>query len=231
MLVSEQKPFAEILGSLADDKRVFLVGCNGCAEACHTGGRTQVLEMKARLEAAGKEITGWTVVDFLCNKALVKFHLLPYEAAIMTADSLLVMTCGVGVQVTAAVVNKITHPACNTISMGGAHGEWRGAERCAECGDCLLDDTGGICPLTACSKGLINGQCGGSRNGKCEVEPTVRDCGWVLIYERLKALGRLDKMRHFVPPKAYGKMSPPPSYRTTTLWALEQEEQPEEATP
>ena len=224
MLVSEQKPFEEILGYLAGESKVFLVGCNGCAEACHTGGRTQVLEMKARLEGAGKQVTGLTVVDFLCDKALVKVSLLPYERQIREADSLLVMTCGIGVQATAASVNKATHPACNTISMGGARGEWRGAERCAECGDCLLDYTGGICPLTACSKGLLNGQCGGSKNRKCEVEPTVRDCGWVLIYERLKAIGRLDKMQQLIPPKAYSKMQPPPAYRSTTFWALEQGE-------
>ena len=231
MLVSEQKPLEEILGYLDGESKVFLVGCNGCAEASHTGGPRQVLEMKARLEEAGKVVTGSTVVDFLCNPTLIKTSLRPYEQQIMSADSLLVMTCGVGIQATAASVIKPIHPATNTLSMGGAQGEWRGAERCAECGDCLLDYTGGICPITACSKSLINGQCGGSRDGMCEVEQTVRPCGWVLIYERLKAIGRLDKMRQIIPPKAYRKTQPDPGYRDTILWDLQNTKADKEAEP
>ena len=224
MLVSELKPFEEILSYLHDETKLFLVGCNGCAEASHTGGRDQVLEMKAMLEEQGKEVAGWSIVEFLCDRALIKTSLRPHEQAIMEADSVLAMTCGVGIQATAASVAKTVHPATNTISMGGAQGEWRGEERCYQCGDCLLDYTGGICPLTACSKGLINGPCGGSRDGMCEVEPSVRPCGWMLIYERLKETGRLDKMREMVPPKAFRKMQPPSQYRGTRLWALEFDE-------
>ena len=224
MLVSELKPFEEILGFLDGESKVFIVGCSGCAEVCQTGGEVQVLEMKEKLEQQGKTVVGYTVVDFLCDKALVKLRLKSREEDIEVADSLLVMTCGIGVQATAAVVDKVTHPACNTINLGGARGEWRGSERCHECGDCLLDITGGICPLTACSKSLINGPCGGAKDGKCEVEPEVRDCGWHLIYERLKKLNRLDKMKEIVPPKAYGKMEPPKHLRSTIMWALEQQE-------
>lgn len=224
MLVSELKPWEEILGYLDGESKVFIVGCKGCAEVCQTGGEAQVLEMKQKLEQQGKTVTGYTVVDFLCDKALVKLRLRALEEEVMAADSLLVMTCGVGVQATAAVVNKVTHPACNTMNLGGARGEWRGTERCRECGDCLLDITGGICPLTACSKGLINGPCGGAKDGKCEVEPDVRDCGWHLIYQRLKKLNRLDKMKTIVPPKNYSKMEPPKKLRSTIMWALEQKE-------
>lgn len=224
MIISELKPFPEILGYLEGENRIFLVGCKGCAEVCHTGDELQVLEMKQKLEQEGKTITGYTVVDFLCDKALVKTRLLPHEAEIEAADSLLIMTCGIGVQATSAVVNKLTHPACNTINVGGARGEWRGSERCLECGDCVLDLTGGICPLTACTKGLINGPCGGAKDGRCEVEPEVRECGWHLIYERLKKLGQLDKMKAMPPPKDYSKMRPPKELRSTIMWALEQEE-------
>ena len=224
MLVSELKPWEEILGYLDGESKVFIVGCKGCAEVCQTGGEAQVLEMKQKLEQQGKTVTGYTVVDFLCDRALVKLRLRALEEEVMAADSLLVMTCGVGVQATAAVVNKVTHPACNTMNLGGARGEWRGTERCRECGDCLLDITGGICPLTACSKGLINGPCGGAKDGKCEVEPDVRDCGWHLIYQRLKKLNRLDKMKTIVPPKNYSKMEPPKKLRSTIMWALEQKE-------
>jgi len=222
MLVSEQKPLQEILHSLEGESTIFLLGCKGCAEASHTGGEKEVLTMKASLEEARKNISGWTVLDFLCQKALVKTGLQPFRERVMSSDSLLVMCCGIGVQATAAAVDKLVHPACNTLSMGGAQGEWRGSERCAECGDCLLDYTGGICPLTACTKSLVNGPCGGARNGKCEHEPDVRDCGWQLIYERLKKLNRLDKLRQIHTPQDFRKAEPPKALRATTFWALEQ---------
>jgi ferredoxin len=224
MIISEHKPLAEILKSLEGELRIFIAGCKGCAEACHTGGEPQVLEMKENLEKEGKTVTGYAVVDFLCDKALNKFRLGAHEEEIKSADSILVMTCGLGVQATAKVVDKVTHPACNTINTGGARGEWRGEERCLECGDCVLDYTGGICPLTACTKSLINGPCGGAKDGKCEFEPEVRDCGWHLIYERLKKLDQLDKMRTVLGAKDWGKMRPPPSLRNTILWALERQE-------
>jgi hypothetical protein len=134
------------------------------------------------------------------------------------------MTCGIGVQATAAVVNKPVHPACNTISLGGSRGEWQGSERCRECGDCVLDLTGGLCPLTVCTKGLLNGQCGGAKNGKCEFQPKTRDCGWQLIYERLKKLGRLDKMKAVLDGKDFAKMQTPEAVRATTKWSVEQRE-------
>lgn len=224
MLVSELKPKEEIMGYLNGESKVFIVGCKGCAEVCQTGGEAQVAEMKQTLEKAGKTVTGHAAVDFLCDKALIKLRLMPHKGQILAADSLLVMTCGIGVQATAAVVDKVTHPACNTINQGGARGEWRGSERCRECGDCLLDITGGICPLTACSKSLINGPCGGAKDGRCEVEPEFRECGWQLIYERLKKLNRLDRMKEVIPPKAYSKMNPPTRLRSTIMWALEQQE-------
>ncbi|MFC1914045.1 methylenetetrahydrofolate reductase C-terminal domain-containing protein [Chloroflexota bacterium] len=224
MIISEQKPFPEILQMLGSEKGIFLVGCKGCAEACHTGGEPQVLEMKQKLESEGKSVAGYAVVDFLCDKALVKFRLKAHEEKIKSADSLLVMTCGLGVQATAKVVDKLTHPACNTVNIGGARGEWRGEERCLECGDCLLDYTGGICPLTACTKSLINGPCGGTKDGKCEFEPETRDCGWHLIYERLKKLNQLDRMRTMLTPKDWSKMRPPKDLRATIMWALERQE-------
>lgn len=224
MIVSEQKPLQEILGYLEGERSIFLVGCKGCAEASHTGGEPQVREMKQKLEQQGKTITGFSVVDLLCDKALIKMRLKPHEAEIRAADSLLVMTCGIGVQATAGVVDKVIHPACNTINLGGSRGEWPGSERCRECGECVLEYTGGICPLTACTKSLLNGPCGGAKNGRCEVEPEVRPCGWQLIYDRLKMLNRLDKMRTLSLVKDYGKMQPPKTIRSTARWALEQEE-------
>ncbi|UCC66626.1 MAG: methylenetetrahydrofolate reductase C-terminal domain-containing protein [Deltaproteobacteria bacterium] len=223
MLRSEQKPFEEILGYLEGEDKVFILGCDGCAQSSQTGGMPQVLATKQLLEGVGKEVAGYSVIDFLCEKALVASRLRPLEEKVMEADSLLVLTCGVGVQSVAAMVQKPVHPGCNTISLGGSRGEWRGSERCLECGDCLLHYTGGICPLTACSKGLRNGACGGASNGKCEVS-REKDCGWEQIHERLREVGRLDQLKHFIPPKSWNKMRPRPEMLSTSLWALEQKD-------
>jgi len=222
MLLSQQKPLEEILQTMEGEKNIFILGCNGCAEASGTGGKPQVLEMKTALEKAGKKITGFSIVDFLCQKALVQSRLRGKAKEVAAANSLLAMTCGVGVQVVAVASSKKTHPACNTLPLGGMRGEWQGAERCAECGDCVLDRTGGICPLTACSKFLLNGACGGTtKEGKCEVDPEM-DCGWLKIYERLEKLGQLDKLRQIHEPKDHSKMLPPKGLRGTSRWALEQ---------
>jgi hypothetical protein len=222
MLLSQQKPLEEILRFLQGEEKIFILGCNGCAEASGTGGRKQVLEMKSELEKTGKKVTGFTVIDFLCQKALVQSRLWGKKKEVKDADSLLVMTCGVGVQAVAAVVDKVTHPACNTLPLGGARGEWKGTERCRECGDCVLDFTGGICPLTSCSKYLLNGACGGTtKEGKCEVDQEM-ECGWRLIYERLEKLGRLDKLRQVYEPKDHSKLIPPKGLRLSERWALEQ---------
>jgi hypothetical protein len=228
MILSKQKPMEEVLGYLEGEKNVFVIGCNGCAQASGTGGPEQVEEMRGRLKEAGKNVTGSLVVDFLCEKALVKSKLRPRTEQVEAADSILVMTCGVGVQAVAAAVNKLCHPACDTVNMGGTRGEWQGSERCAECGECMLDYTGGICPLTACTKGLLSGQCGGASHGKCEVNPE-RDCGWELIYNRLKALGRTDKLKVFVAPKDYSRMAPDYKMMSTSKWALERTDEKESA--
>jgi hypothetical protein len=220
MILSKQKPLEEILGYLEGESKIFILGCNGCAQASGTGGPVQVAEMKGKLEAAGKKVTGTDVIDFLCEKALVKSRLGTKIEPLKAADSILVMTCGVGVQAVAASVNKLCHPGCDTISLGGSRGEWSGSERCRECGECVLESTGGICPLTACTKGLLSGQCGGASKGKCEINPE-RDCGWELIYDRLKRLNQLDKLRKLAPPKDYGKMIPSVEVMATSKWAVE----------
>ena len=223
MILSRQKPWEEILGYLDGENNIFILGCNGCAQASGTGGPEQVTEMKNKLEEAGKKVTGSAVIDFLCEKALVKSRLKSKVGQLEAADSILVMTCGVGVQAVAASVNKVCHPACNTVNLGGSRGEWQGSERCVECGECLLEYTGGICPLTACTKGLISGQCGGASKGKCELDP-AKDCGWELIYERLKQKNQLDILRRFIPPKNWDKMMPEVEVMATSRWALERTE-------
>jgi len=200
MLISEQKPFEEILTYLDGDKNIFLIGCKGCAEGWGSGGEKQVAEMWKKLQEQGKTIAGSVLVDMLCDRVLTKLKLRTYKKEITAADSILVLTDGAGVQTVAALVNKVVHPGCNTLSSGGAHAEWKEAERCLECGDCMLEFTGGICPIARCSKHLLNGPCGGSQGGKCEVDPDIT-CVWQEIVDQLTRLGQLNKLEKLVTPK------------------------------
>jgi hypothetical protein len=200
MLSSEQKPFEEILVYLNGDNNIFLIGCKGCAEGWGSGGEKQVAEMGGRLHEQGKTITGSVVVDMLCDSVLTRLKLRTYKKEIVAADSILVLTDGAGVQTVAELVNKVVHPGCNTLSAGGAHAEWKEAERCLECGDCMLEFTGGICPIARCSKHLLNGPCGGSQGGKCEVDPDI-PCVWQEILDQLTRLGQISKLERLVTPK------------------------------
>jgi hypothetical protein len=133
-----------------------------------------------------------------------------HKAAIEAADALLMLTCGVGVQTVAALVDKPVYPALNTLYLGRLQRLTLSDQLCRLCGECVLAETGGICPVTLCPKGLTNGPCGGYEAGKCEVDRT-RDCAWVLIYRRMEALGQLDRFHLIRPPKDYRRMLHPQS--------------------
>jgi len=220
MILSEQKPFDEIKAYLEKDQSVFIVGCAGCAESSGSGGPKQVAEMEQKLTEAGKKVTGTKVVDFLCGKALIKSDLRGKIEQVRKADAVLALTCGIGIQCVAASVNKPVYPGCNTVNRGGSRGEWEGTERCFECGQCLLYHTGGICPLTACTKSLVSGSCGGAKNGKCEVSPD-RDCGWELIYTRLKERGQLNRLYDMMNPLDHRKIMAQPEMMATPRYGLE----------
>jgi ferredoxin len=220
MIYTEDKPIEEILGALGKEKNIFLLACNGCAEVCETGGQEALSAMKAKLEEAGKSVTGTALVDFLCNKVLVATRLAREMEKLKQSDSVLVLTCGVGVQAVSRVVDKVVHPAANTVSLGGLQGLWPSDERCQACGDCALDYTGGICPVTYCAKSLLNGPCGGAKDGKCEVD-SEKDCGWQLIYERLEKLGRLGNLKKAHKPRDHSKMLPSQDLRKTSFYDLE----------
>ena len=213
MVIMEQKPLEEILSFLKDEKSIFIVGCAQCATVCKVGGEEEVKSMKEKLESEGKKVNGWTVIDPSCQSIEVKKSFQANKDKVLSSESVLVMACGNGVQSVKESAERIkmekpVYPGCNSLFLGEVVRAGCFEEKCSLCGDCLLEVTGGICPFTRCSKGLLNGPCGGSSEGKCEVDPE-RDCGWALIYEELKKRGKLDTMRVMQPAKDYSKLIKP----------------------
>ncbi|MHB1414160.1 MAG: methylenetetrahydrofolate reductase C-terminal domain-containing protein [Chloroflexota bacterium] len=206
-MISEQKPFPEIVDLLEDAQSVYVVGCGTCAALCQTGGKPEVLKMRDDLQAAGKEVPGWMVIPTACDE-LAEQALLENAGPIRQADCLLVMACGLGVQNVVRYADRQVHPALNTLFFGKRDVEERFVELCTQCGDCVLGRTAGICPRTACAKELVNGPCGGYREGKCEVDRN-RDCAWMQIYDRLQRLDRLDRFAALPPFKDYHKAAHP----------------------
>ncbi len=200
-----QKALEDIVGSIGKGEKVFVVGCSNCAAKCKSGGETETRAMKERLEAKGVEVTGWAVppnAGSLCKLSATR-ELLGGEnrEAAEAADSFLVLACGQGIHtVIDATDGGHVHPGCDTIFGGETISEDFITEYCSLCGDCIVEHTGGLCPVTLCAKSLLNGPCGGASEGKCEISKD-RDCGWHLIYERLKKLGKLDLMRAYREPK------------------------------
>ncbi|MGC9529542.1 MAG: methylenetetrahydrofolate reductase C-terminal domain-containing protein [Candidatus Bipolaricaulaceae bacterium] len=221
MLTSQLKPKDEVLGYLQPGERVFLVACAGCAEVCQAGGEEAVASLRSLLTEAGRTVVGGTTLPFACNKALVGMRLARLSDRLGEADSLLVAACGVGIQAVSQVADMPVHPASDTTTTGQFQGIWPSEERCARCGECLLEYTGGICPLTCCPKGLLHGPCGGSHGGECEVEPG-RPCGWQRIHDRLERQGRLDLLSQYRPPKDRRlQLDVPLARRRSLYWALE----------
>ena len=190
MLITELKAKETIL-SLVTGK-VFVITCHGCKEIRFPEKEAE--ELQAELTAVGK-VTGSITTDYICNADNLKLRLEKYAAQIAEADAILVFSCGVGVQTVADLyADKRVCAACDTYALPGFQGVTPLEHDCKQCGQCYLNITGGICPITACSKSLLNGQCGGAKNGKCEVDPNM-ECGWERIYQKLKKVGRLDAMK------------------------------------
>jgi len=204
MIVTTQKPLDEVLGFISPYRAILIAGCDGCTQPPR--GLKEAETLSQLLELAGKlkdkSFTFKTMsLAKQCDDYLAKSVVEPQLDGI---EAVLSLACGVGVQTLAGLFPGIpVFPAQNTHFMGGESREAGYIEEmCSGCGECRLGITGGICPVTRCTKGLLNGQCGGSKNGKCELSPE-KDCGWVLIYERLKSLGKLDNLREFSPPRDY----------------------------
>ena len=199
--ITKQKPFEEVQQLLEKFDRVYVIGCGTCATMTKTGGVEQVQEMRERLQELGKLVTGSIVIPTACDD-MTETAVKENDGPIQNANCILVMSCAMGVHRVSLYIGKPVLPALDTLFIGMEDSPGDFHEVCAQCGQCILGQTAGICPLTACHKGLLNGPCGGTNNGKCEVDKN-RDCAWTLIYNRLEEQGRLDLMRKYQPPKDF----------------------------
>lgn len=202
MIVAEQKPFAEIKALVGDSRSVLVLGCGTCVTVCFAGGEREAailassLRMNSKIEGTSRQVAHSTV-----QRQCEWEYLDEVSSEIEAAGTVVSLGCGIGVQ---AIVERFPDawvvPGLNTSFMGLPleQGVW--SERCAACGDCLLGITGGICPIARCSKSLLNGPCGGSEDGHCEVDPEI-DCAWQLIYDRLARMDKLDALMEIRPPK------------------------------
>ncbi len=178
MIGTAKKPFDEILAALKGFQKIGMVGCDGCAKVCLTGGIDQVAALAQQLKAQGKEIVFEASPERTCNMAKAKPILDPLKDKIQASDALLVLGCGGAVQVARQATEEsgAHHAGEDRARLCGPHGHTVpgtvAMEQCQECGKCILNETGGICPVTKCAKSLLNGPCGGSENGKCEVDRT-----------------------------------------------------------
>ena len=197
--ITEQKPLEEVMQYLNRYNRVYLIGCGTCATMLHTGGKSEVLEMKRQLEANGKKVSGWMIIPTACD-TLTKDALTENAKDIEASDCILVMSCAFGMQTVSLYSDKTVYPALNTLFIGKEETPGFFTEVCAQCGNCILSLTAGICPIVRCAKSLLNGPCGGSVEGKCEIDPDI-PCAWQLIIDRLATLGRLGELEEITPPK------------------------------
>ncbi|MCD6408113.1 methylenetetrahydrofolate reductase C-terminal domain-containing protein [bacterium] len=211
MMGQIRKPFEEILEYLKDKKKIVIMGCGGCATIFHTGGIKQVSEIAETLRKEGKEIVeiGLPFGVFCCYLPMSSMFVDKYIEEFKSCDAVLMMSCGDGLQVVRKYLEsknifKPIYPSNNALGFFG-EGPEEFLEKCQGCGECKLGKTAGICPLTQCAKGLLNGPCGGTReNGKCEVDPE-KDCAWYLIYKRLKEIGKVEEIKRINEPHNWNK--------------------------
>lgn len=202
MIIGEQKPLNEIFSNLEGHTRILVAGCRSCVAICLAGGEKEVgiLAEALRLysDLHGKS---WTVSEVTLERQCEKEWVREIAPLVEKVDCVLSLACGVGAQTVQEIFPGVrVIPGLNTSNMGAPEEQGKWSEKCAGCGDCVLHLTGGICPIARCSKSLLNGPCGGSENGVCEVNPEI-PCAWDQIYHSLKRLGRLDLIEQVIPPK------------------------------
>jgi ferredoxin len=200
MIIAERKPMEKILSMITRHKKILVVGCKGCVTVCSAGGENEVRILSSALRMArAKEENEIELEETTIERQCDPEYIEPLRKFVGEVDAILSMACGAGVQFVAEKLKDIpVYPALNTTFIGVTEEQGVWTERCHACGDCKLDRTGGICPIARCSKSLLNGPCGGSVNGKCEINPEI-DCGWQLIWDRLKLLGMEDRFEEIIP--------------------------------
>jgi len=206
MIVGDQKPIEEIMSYIEGYERILLAGCHGCVTVCSAGGQKEVDILASVIELARKrQGQKCTITKMTLERQCDPEFLTDLLNKVGENDVILSMACGAGVQLVAEKVGAIkVFPAINTNFIGAVQEKGIWTERCQACGDCKLALTGGICPVTRCSKSLMNGPCGGSRNGFCEIDPTI-PCGWQLIIDRLEATGCMDQYETILEPADWSK--------------------------
>ncbi len=201
MIVTKKRDFEELMENVKNYRNFFLIGCSECATLCGTGGEPELKAMKEALEAEGKSVTGTFVAKTGCQVLGTKVELKPFKEAMDKTDCIIVMSCGAGTQTAVELYeDKPVYPANDSMFLGNMTRLKVFDERCSLCGECILDKTGGICPITRCAKSLLNGPCGGSQDGKCEISPSL-PCAWDLIINRLSKIGCLYLLEEIMPPK------------------------------
>jgi ferredoxin len=202
MIIAEQKKLEELKKLTANAKNILVVGCGTCVTVCFAGGAREAVIISASLRMSSKlDGEEKTIRDVTVQRQCEWEYLDQITDQVKQADVVLSLGCGIGVQAIAEHFSETwVVPGLNTTFLGlpSEQGVW--VERCAACGDCVLGLTGGICPIARCSKSLLNGPCGGSENGHCEINPEI-DCAWQLIYDRLKSMNKLDLLLEIQPPK------------------------------
>jgi len=204
MIITKQKNLEQILRFLGSGP-VFLIGCSECATLCHTGGKDEILAMKEILEKRKIPVSGYVVLDPACHLQNNKRMLKEYVKELDTTKKILVLSCGNGVQTVAGLfAEKEVIAGTDTLFLGEITHMNEFNKNCTLCGECLLELFGGLCPISQCPKSMLNGPCGGSSNGKCEIDSQV-DCVWDRIYQGLKKRGNLQALSVFQEPKDWSK--------------------------
>ncbi|MHA1340460.1 MAG: methylenetetrahydrofolate reductase C-terminal domain-containing protein [Promethearchaeota archaeon] len=212
MIITDEKPWEEIKAALDDFKvkKIVIAACGICAAKVGTGGTEGAEKMKQKLESEGYEVITTVVIDEPCDERMANQALRKIKEEVKAADAIMSLACGLGTQSLNAVTRKKFDAipaltALDTVFMGETEKFGKFHERCRACGQCLLNETGGICPITTCAKSLMNGPCGGSVDGKCEVMNYTQPCGWILIYDALKKIDRLDLFLKIREPRNWDK--------------------------
>lgn len=206
MITAEQKPLDEIRGMIAPYKRVLVLGCGSCVAECAAGGEKETAMLASALRMAAK-INGEDVLieEKTLDRQCVREFVVLLDEDLERYDAVLSLGCGAGVQAVADMYpERPTIPALNTEFIGETKEQGYWVESCLGCGDCMLYEFGGVCPLARCSKHLLNGPCGGSMNGRCEVDPEL-PCAWQMIIERLERFEALERLETIHPPKDWSR--------------------------